>query len=58
MLSVNSILKPVVNGKKTQSIILKMLAIISDLLSRACLHFDSEIRAQQKDLMSLTGISQ
>lgn len=38
-----------------QSIIFKMIAITSDLLSRACVHF--EIHAQQKHLLSLTEIS-
>lgn len=52
MLSVYSILKPIVNKEKTQSIVLKRLSIISDLLSRTSLHFDFEIRAQQKHLLS------
>lgn len=59
MLSVNSILKPVVRGGGIkQSIIFKALAITSDIFSRACVHFDLEIHAQQKHLQSLNEISQ
>lgn len=57
MLSVNSILKPVVNGGHKAIYYIQTLAISGDILFSACVHFDLEIHAQQKHLLSQTEIS-